>query len=783
MKHQLKQAYGNLKRSSFSTLLNLTGLTAAFAAFLLIMLYVWNEYHFDCFNEHIDEICRLEVKSPDEPKTSVFLLGPTGQTLVNEFPEVEASTVYMPWGKWNEETFTWESQGRESKAFEDYAYSDEYLTDIFTLNFIKGDATRPLLQPQSAIVTESFARKAWGTDDPVGKTLKAGNSTYTISAVFADLPENSVIQCPVILKLPASGWLAEAAKGWSITNYPQFIRVKPGTDWKLLEKKINNQSIVRSKYNFYQNGTVSAELVARPLRDLRFTTEVAETPVFSSNSRTFVDLLFWVGVLILMVAFINYINFATANMPKRIKSISISRIIGSSKLNTVSVFMTETMLLFIFSFILALFLAFFINNYFSRPVLGYTFPFWENSLILISSGIGSLVLGIMTGLYPAFYSISGNPAEMLKRFTPNNKINFRGVLTVSQFTATIALIAVSALVIKQVRYMEETHLGFNKNNTLVIRMNDDLRKNYSAFENKLKSNASVRGVACSRAVPGQAQEERSFTVNGQSCSLWYWAVDDHYIGMMGFDLAEGRNFLEGSDAEAGNMICNEAAIRKYGWTLGTKIGDGILVGILKDFNFVSLREDVEPLAFRYSNTNRFFSCISIKLSGGNVREALSSIEKAYDEYSPEIPFRYYFLDDHLNLLYAREDQQAKLISSFSLLSVIVSVLGILGLSTFMCQYRIKEIGIRKVNGARISEVMAMLNKDFVKWVAIAFVVAAPVAYYGMQKWLENFAYKTAMSWWIFALAGLLALGIALLTVSWQSWKAATRNPVETLRYE
>jgi putative ABC transport system permease protein len=783
MKQQFKFAFRNVKRSPFTTLLNLIGLTTAFAAFILIMLYVWNEHHFDYYNEHVNEIYRLEVKSPDNQKTSVFMLGPTGQTLVDEFPEIEASTTFMPWGKWGEETFVWDNDGEQIKSFEDYAYSDKFLTDVFTFNILKGEKKQPLLQPESAMVSEEFAQKAWGKADPIGKQLKTNGNTYTVTAVFAKLPENSVVKSPIILNLPSNSWLSEASKGWDVTNYPQFIKVTQGTDPKALNNQINSQSIVRSKYRFFRNGTVSAEIVARPLRDLHFSDEAAETPMFTSNSRVFVNSLFWVGILILLVALINYINFATATVPKRIKSISVTRIIGSSRFNAVSISTLETVLIFTFSFMAAFGIALVINHHFTKLVIGYSLPFFENMHLLIGLAFGSIVLGTFTGLYPALYLTAGKPVETVKRFRVNPKINFRGVLTVSQFAATIALIAVSTLVIKQVHFMEEANLGFQKNNTLVLRMNNELRQNYTAFENKIKTIAQVNGVSRSRAVPGHAQEMQNFNVNGQNCPVWFWAVDGNYIDMMGFKIVEGRNFIKDSQAEQPNMICNETAARQYGWKVGTQIGNGVLVGIMKDFNFVSLREEVQPFSFWYSNSNIPFGCISIKLNSDNIKQTLATIEKTYNEFSPNIPFRYYFLDDELNMLYAKESQQVELITFFSLLSVIVSILGILGLSTFMCQYRIKEIGIRKVNGAKITEMLAMLNRDFVKWVAIAFCIATPVSWFLMEHWLESFIYKTELSWWIFALAGLLALGIALLTVSWQSWKAATRNPVESLRYE
>lgn len=783
MPSPLRYAMINLRRSHFTTSLNLLGLTTAFAAFILIMLYVWNEYHFDCFNQHVESIYRLEVKSPDNPKTSVFLLGPTGQTLVDELPEIEISTTYMPWGKWGEETFTWDNGTDENMSSEDYAYADLFLTDVFTFQILKGKHTQPLFEPQTAIISESFARKAWGETDPVGKQLKTSQGIYTISAVFADFPENSVITCPVILRMPTIGWIAEAAKGWNITNYPQFIKVKRGTDNKALNHLINTQSIVRSKYNFYQNGTVSAELIARPLRDLHFTTAVAETPMFTGNNRMFVNSLFWVGILILIVALINYINFATANAPRRIKSLSISRIIGSNRGHLIFNFILETVLLFALSFLIAICISWIMNHYFTKGILGYRLPFEENFLLLLLMGAVSLMLGGLTALYPAFYCTAGKPVESIKRFQVSTMVNFRGVLTVSQFAATIALIAVSILVVKQVRFMEKTNLGFQRDNTLVIRLNNDLATNYTTFKAKMAAIPGVNGMARSRAVPGQAQEINTFNVNGQTCPIWYWAVDDQYIDMMGITIVEGRTFIKDSPSEERNMICNETAARKFGWTIGTKIGEGVLVGIMKDFNFVSLREEVEPFAFWYSNSNNFFGCVSIKLNGDQVSEILASIGKVYSEISPSTPLRYYFLDDHLNLLYAKENQQVKLITTFSLLSILVSVLGILGLSTFMCQYRIKEIGIRKVNGAKVSEMLTMLNRDFIKWVALAFFIGTPVAWIVMQQWLNGFAYKTHLSWWIFALSGLTALLIAVFTVSWQSWKSAARNPVEALRYE
>ena len=783
MKYQLKIAKGNLKKSGFTTFLNLVGLTSAFTAFILIMLYVWNEYHFDGFHKNFGQIYRLESRNPEGGKTNLFMLGPTGETLTEEFPEVVTSTTYMPWGKWGEETFLYKTAAGEQRSYEDYAFSDENLTSIFSFDFIYGGSENPLKNPETAIVSEAFARKAWGNIDPIGKLLNALGLNYTVQGVFREMPENSILQSPIILRMPSGGFLAEEQKKWNFTNYPQFILTKPGIDDGELAKKINEQSIIKSKYRFYDNGKTSAEIIIRPLGDLRFTKDVAENPMFGSNNKLFVDSLFGVGILILLVALINYINFATANMPVRMKTFNINRIIGGGRWNSAKQIMMEAFIVFVLSFGLAFLMAYGLNHLFSVKVLGYELPFAERVPVLVGSSLVAFVLAIVAGSYPAFLSTLGNPVEILKQKNGGLGVNFRGVLTVFQFAATIALIVASVAIIKQVRFMEETDLGFTKNNTLVLPMTKELRSNFDAFRGKLLNSPYVGEVAASLSVPGKAQEANTFVVDGKSCFVWNWGVDDRYMDMMGFEIVDGRGFLKGSEAENDNLICNQTAAERYNWTVGTKIGKGELVGIMKDFNMVSLREQVDPFVFRKTDSFNTFNMTSIRLKGDNTRVAIATVKHVYEEFNKERPFRYFFLDDHLNMLYAKENQQARLITIFSLLSVIVSILGILGLSIFMCQQRIKEIGVRKVNGARTAEVMLMLNQNFVKWVVIAFVLATPLSWFIMSCWLESFAYKTQLSWWIFAVAGVLALGIALLTVSWQSWKAANQNPVDALRYE
>jgi putative ABC transport system permease protein len=767
---------------NITSYLNFLGLIFAFSSAILIMMYVYTEYHFDYFHSKADEIYRLEMKNPSDEKYSLFMLGPTGQTLVEEFPEVQNSTTYLPWGKWGEEPFYYENGGIKQSSYEDYAYADENITEVFSFNFISGQ-NKPLSNPETAIICESFAKKVWGNDDPNGKTLKVLGETYVVTGVYKDMPQNSIFKCPIILKIPSNGFIGKARKGWSVTNYPQYILLKSGTDINELIKRINDNSNIRDKYKLFDGGTTSAHINLRALKELRFSKDVAETPMFDSNNRLLVDSLFIIGILIVLVALINYFNYSIANLHKYLVLYSIKSILGSSKLNFIFQMIINTILVFLSTFSLSIIFAYVLNNMLSQRIFGYALIFRDTKIILLWLFIIILFLALFTRIYPILINISQNFSP--KTIFSKSKLTyrFRGGLIIFQFAATIILISLSVGIIKQLNYIKNANLGFKLEDVLVIPMNKDLRNNYTKFYNKLISMPFVQHVGCSRAVPGMAQEANIFNIDGKSCFTWNWAVDENYMDMMGFEIVKGRGFIKESEADRGNFICNETAAKRYNWTIGTKINNGIVVGIMKDFNMVSLREKVEPFVFHRARSLNELSAVSIKLHSMVSNRALDEIEAAFNSILPDTPFKSYFLDSRLNTLYEGEGRQLGLIIYFGFLSVILSLIGIMGLSILKCQQKTKEIGIRKVNGAKIWEVLVMLNNEFIKWVVIAFVIASPIAWYAMNKWLQNFAYRTELSWWIFALAGLLALGIALLTVSFQSWKAARRNPVEALRSE
>ena len=789
----LKLIYKNLKGSKVSTIFNFIGLITAFSAFILIMLYVWTEYSFDSYHNDADNIFRLEIKAPDKEKNSVYMAGQTKDVIAEQLPEVVATTTYMPWGKWNEILFEWEVNGTKQRSYEDYAIADKDLTEVFTFDFIHSNSTKPLSEPNTAIVSETFAEKLWGTFDVVGKTFKTGDEEYSVTAVFRTPQKNSVFNEPVILSFPTTGWVADSYKSWGIVNFPEFIKLKSGTSASEFQARINDIDIVKEKYYFYNKGNERATIIARPLTDLRFAKDVEENPLFNTNSKSSVNMLFAVGIFILIIALLNYVNFATATLPKRMKNIGVTRILGNDRRRIIMTTILESIFVSALSFIVALFIAISVNNQFGVKLFEYSLNFEAAIFVLIGMFGIAIIIGIIGALFPAFRSIKVAPMDAVKKRHSIARQTSRGWLTVVQFTATILLIAMSVLTVKQVEYMKKTSLGFDKEDVMVIYPTADLLSNLEAFKSNLMQNPMVESVSLSSGIPGIPSNMEGFGFNDETIQTWLWYVDKEYMDMMNFNLLEGRGFLKDSEAEIASIIINEAAKKKFGLELGSTLmkydnaGNPMpfqVVGVVEDFNFTSLRENVDPFVFRYHpGTPWLMSWVNVKLTGEDTRAAVDYIKNVYDKLSPDKPIRHYFLDDKLNLLYAKEDRQVGMISLFSMWSLIISVLGILGLSIFTSQYRTKEIGIRKINGATVGEILALLNKSFVKWIAIAFVVATPLAYLAMNKWLENFAYKTALSWWIFVLAGLIALIVALLTVSWQSWRAASRNPVEALRYE
>ncbi|MFV0376742.1 MAG: ABC transporter permease, partial [Mangrovibacterium sp.] len=525
----------------------------------------------------------------------------------------------------------------------------------------------------------------------------------------------------------------------------------------------------------------------RPLADIHYIND----GFFAGYTNPVVLNVFVLLIIILSVmGAVNFINFATSQAPLRAKALSIGRVLGGRRISAMSQITAESVLLAFAAMLISLliyrFSFRFIESLFSIEGLGLE----GCSYFLAVFVLFALLFGVAAGLYPSKYISSPPVAQTIRgkiHFTGKGKV-FRNALIVVQFIFTIALITSSLLIEKQLNYWRNFDIGINKDHVVYLPTSGELRKHDKAFADELMKNQSIVDYTYAQFIPGEVAMGWGREVEGQYISFKCWPVDDRFLDFFGIELAQGRKFAASDQNDINGFILNEKAAADFGWKnpLERSINgfDGDMhpvVGVAKDFNFSSLKAEIPAMAFWRTNERK--NRLMLRIAPGNYTQVLKYIQETAHRFDPKNQFEVNFLDEALNKLYAKEERMARFIEFVALWTILLSVTGLLGLVVFISRDRTKEIGIRKVNGAKVSEILAMLNRDFIKWVAIAFVIATPIAYYAMNKWLENFAYKTTLSWWIFALAGLLALGIALLTVSWQSWRAATRNPVEALRYE
>jgi putative ABC transport system permease protein len=544
-------------------------------------------------------------------------------------------------------------------------------------------------------------------------------------------------------------------------------------------EKLKSQGL---KYKWY----------AQPLVKIHFDREVKPVTE-SSGNKSYMLIFSIIAIFILVIACINYMNMSTARSAKRAKEVGIKKALGSNRNFLILQFLSESVLVTLIALVLALLLIKLLlpefNNLIEKQLVFDYFSNFKTIPLMLAFGIG---IGIIAGSYPAFFLASHNPVKILNGINKSEGGNakLRSGLVIFQLIVSIGLFSGAFFISKQLSFLQNKDLGFNKENLLIINKANYLGKQLSSFKNELLAQQSILKITSSSSIPGRFNASNSYfhhSVDDTRGINTFWS-DCDFLRTYEIELTQGRFFEEGNQFNDKSVVLNETAIKQLNIEdpIGKQIYSGTkseensltIIGVIKDFNSLSLHEKMSPFVL-LSGDGEY---LSIRISG-DIGQNLKLIEQTWDKFANGQILDYVFFDEDFGRLYKAESRTRKIVSIFSALAILIACLGLLALAAFVAEQRTKEIGIRKVNGAKISEVLLILNKDFVKWVIIAFVIATPIAYYTMNNWLENFAYKTSLSWWIFALAGLLALGIALLTVSWQSWRAATRNPVEALRYE
>ena len=788
----LKNTFRSLRKNIQHTMINILGLAVGISVFILIMSYITNELSYDKFNKNSDNTYKVCLDN------DFSTLAPLGYLLHGQFPEIRNITrLDRNYGFGEKVTLTDRSATNPKRiTFRNIVFADSSFFNIFSFNSVYGNLETALKSPYTIVLTQNTANKLFGNINPIGKTVGAVdargrfNQDYVVTAVIEDVPANSSVNFNGLASFSSLSLMkpngSDVNDDWYNWGYDTYIHLNSATNIHEFEQKVNAFWVSKSeKLKSNESDIVSSfSLVA-----------LNKVPFHNNNKRSFIYLLAGIGLLIVVIAIINFVNLTIAKFPASAKEIGVRKLLGSGKIKLINQIMLETLVVSFFAVIIAVLLAELIKPM-AAQLIGsrLSIDYLGHPLIIPLFFAGAILLGIMAGIYPAIYFSSFKPLKIIRNESTNTKKGsiFNYGLIIFQFLIAIILIASTILIQKQVEFLKSKDLGFNDKNIISIQPNKQIIEKYDLFRQKVLEHPEITDITASSMELGNGfNMEINSEFNGETKSFKVLTVDPDFVKTMGINLREGRNFTwdTGSDKYY-TVIINKTMAKEFG--LDPAIGKEIkmwsnikaqVIGVMNDFHSESFHKTIEPSLLWYAPKVCGIGVISMKINPVYFENSIESVRKIWDEISPEIPFEYHFLDESYASLYKSEVTFSRLIGICSILSIFISCLGLFGLITNIAERRTKEIGVRKVNGARISEVMAMLNRDFVKWVAIAFIIATPIAYFAMHKWLENFAYKTSLSWWIFALAGLLALGIALLTVSWQSWRAATRNPVEALRYE
>jgi putative ABC transport system permease protein len=796
--NNLKLAWRSFKRDKLYSWVKISSLAIGGAACILIALFVRNELNYDKHYQNTDRIYRLVKFDENKGKIrkSVYMPAALAKALMDDYPEIEKAGRIS-----NIETFGAGSnqirrEGKLDNSFEEgVVFADQQTLEILEAQFINGNPQNALNEAKSMVITKSRADKFFPNENPIGKTVLINNDIkkpYTITGVIKDFPETSHLEYHFFIALQNifTNFLGEEEQtSWSGNRYITYCLLKKGTDIASLEKKLEN---IVSRHDKTITSRKSYEF--QPVTDIYLNREQVQD-MQSHGDIQFIWILSAIAACILILACINFINLFLAVSGNRAKEVGFRKTIGAKRNSIVFQFISESILYSFISVLAGIVLAWIFLPYFNNlSSKSLTMPWkeWWFFPLIISI---SVIIGTIAGSYPSLFLSRIEPTKALKGKI-NQQKKMSGIfssLVVFQFAASITLVVCSTMVYRQMDFIMNKKIGFEKEQVLVLKSTNTLGTNITPFKNELLTIPNVQSVSISSFLPIENTKRNSDSFwdeqKGKDANVvsQIWSVDCDYIKTMGMNIIEGREFSGQSTLDKNAAIVNQTMAKELDLKnpIGTQIVNSEgqrweIVGVVEDFNFESLKTSINPLFMVLGNSNEV---MAIKVNTSDIQTTIGSIEQKWAKFSPTQSIRYSFLDQEFALMYNDTERMGSILLNFTFLAIFIACLGLFALAQFTIKTRTKEIGIRKVNGARVSEVLAMLNRDFVKWVAIAFVIATPIAYYAMNKWLESFAYKTELSWWVFALAGLLALGIALLTVSFQSWKAATKNPVESLRYE
>lgn len=799
LKNYFKIAFRNLiKHKSFS-FINITGVAIGLACFLLLTLYVKDELSFDRHHANAERIYRLSRTFLSKDGTESLRLGhaapPFGSLIRQDFPEVEQVVRLLETDgmvRYGEHVFN-----------EDNIYAaEDNIFKVFTIDVLQGNAKNALSNPFSIMFSRPMAEKYFGKENPVGKIIRVDNEfDYTVTGIYEPFPAQSSFHPNFLISFATLTddrvYGAESLRtNWGNNSFSTFL---------LLPQNYDPQKLVKA-FPAFQNRHIDPRASTWSVLNLMKLTDIhlhshMDSEMEANGDIQYVYLFSAIAIFILLIACINYMNLATARSAKRAKEVGMRKVVGAVRSQLINQFLSESILLVCISLLLALVIVTlclpFLND-FTQKQLTINSLFTPSFIATVISI--TLFTGLIAGSYPAFFLTAFQPTSVLKGKIASALKNgrLRQTLVVAQFAIAVILIISTAVVYSQMKYIQNYKLGYAKDQVILLSPPSDSTTNFEAISQELKQNSSIAEVGRSSRIPSarlldswEAYVMKGDSMTPSDINIKSLSVDEDFIPAYKIQMAAGRNFSKefGTDKTEG-FILNETAVHMLGWknakdAIGNRFGygkvRGQIIGVTKDYHFESLHQKVAPVVMFMQTGNRRW--LSVQISGGDFKNAIAHVKKVWESRFTDKPFTYEFLDERFGRLYAREQTQQLLFGIFAGIAIFISCLGLLGLSMFMAELRVKEIGVRKVLGASVPSLVVLLSNDFLKLVLIAILIASPIAWYGMDKWLANFAYHTHISAWIFIGAGILSAGIALITISFQSIKAALRNPINALKSE
>ncbi|WP_257666704.1 ABC transporter permease [Parapedobacter tibetensis] len=797
IRNSFKIAWRNLMRNKVFSLINILGLAIGMTASFLIYQYVHTEFSYDRFHKNGKHIYRLatDLKLPAETIHEGAASSAMAFHLAQDFPEV---TQFVRLSQISLLARIDDRKFQEPNTF----FADSSLFTIFDFPLLSGDPNSALRDPFSMVISETAAKKYFGDEDPLGKTLYIMESAMPVqvTGVMADLPSNSSLKADIFLSFASYQQIfdPQVNNQWGNFTTASFLLLKDGADAQQLQEQLP-AFLKRRLPQEIQQTEMDFTLALEPFENVYLRSDRIVNPGFESGNLNNVYIFSLVAVFILLIACINFINLTTARAAERGKEVGVRKVAGAYRAQLVNQFLGEAIAVSFIAFVIAFVLIEVSIPWFNQ-FAGKTaaFSFFNRPASLSVLALLTLAIGVLAGSYPAFVLSSFKPIKVLKGHVApgGNGLWLRKALVVTQFAVSVTLIAVTFVVYHQLHYMRNHDLGFNKTQTLVVETRFDSKQ--ETFKSSLSSIPAVQSATRSGNVPG-GDNGRAYAElenhNGdmQTATVDLYNVDEDFIPQYDIQVLAGRAFSTAFTADSiHGAVLNERAVQLLGYSDPAdaidsrfRLGngrDGRIIGVVKDFHFKSLQAQITPMAITLGQGN-FSNYISIKVNTDNLPATMEAIAAKWQEIIPNRPFNYFFADEFFDRQYRAEERFGQLFFQFALLTIFISCLGLLALVSYSTLQRQKEIGVRKVLGASVANIVKLLSIDFVKLVLIAIVIATPIAWWAMNKWLADFAYRIDMEWWMFAAVGLAAVTIALLTVSWQAIRAALANPVESLRDE